>query len=153
MPRPRTTSTTTQTSSAVLDLDWSLVGPATNNEHSAQNLPRRHRASLLGVASGALAGRLGRRKTRTQARPPSPTKEPVVRAADTEEAEERNRLSDAAAQSLGLELGLPGPGRLSSEKEYGADEVEEERIQAPATPTLPAFRRFPFTAMCAYAEL
>ncbi|KZV73234.1 hypothetical protein PENSPDRAFT_313011 [Peniophora sp. CONT] len=142
-PRARTTSTTTNTSSAVLDLDWSLVGPASGSEQPP-NLPRRHRASLLGAASGALAGRLSRRKARANTRPPSPTKEVAVRAADAEEAEERNRLRDAAAQSLGLELGLPVPGRLSSEKEHEGEEGDDEqgtevRIQAPVTPTLPAF--------------
>ncbi|KAI0036486.1 hypothetical protein K488DRAFT_82106 [Vararia minispora EC-137] len=139
--RQRTSSSATQPkdsyhSSVAADPSRPMSSDAT----VLSSLPRRSRGSLLGAASDALSGRFGLRKKSTRQSRPEPALpklvlDSVIQVVPThldEEERERQRLRDAAAQSVGIGLDLleaTSPTREDSiyEEDDNDDKAEEER--------------------------
>ncbi|EPQ51016.1 hypothetical protein GLOTRDRAFT_118089 [Gloeophyllum trabeum ATCC 11539] len=90
------------------------------------NFPRRSRHSILGVASDALNFKFGRRRKSIRQPPPQPMvlSEVIEITASRrdEEDEERERLRDAAAQSIGLGTDM---SHKSHTREDSFDEEDE----------------------------
>ncbi|KAF9527590.1 hypothetical protein CPB83DRAFT_884172 [Crepidotus variabilis] len=104
--------------------DFASNAPNTNNLHGRSKF----RGSILVAASDALGFKLGRRRPSIR-QPPSPIILPdvieITASRAEEEAEERSRLREAAAQAIGLQSYRAAP-KTHSRDDSATDEDDEE---------------------------